>query len=80
MVSGFTHRTPEEENTCLLYTSDYFNNLTTGNVMRPVADGHHISRAKLSYMCDATAAPVCIMMPVSSLSLIHISMCIRDRS
>ena len=44
----------------------YFNNLTTGNVMRPVADGHHISRAKLSYMCDATAAPVCIMMPVSS--------------
>ena len=45
---------------------DYFNNLTPGNVMRPVADGHHISRAKLSYMCDATAAPVCIMMPVSS--------------
>ena len=45
---------------------DYFNNLTTGNVMRPVTDGHHISRAKLSYMCDATAAPVCIMMPVSS--------------
>ena len=44
----------------------YFNNLTTGNVMRPVTDGHHISRAKLSYMCDATAAPVCIMMPVSS--------------
>lgn len=40
--------------------------MTTGNVMRPVADGHHISRAKLSYMCDATAAPVCIMMPVSS--------------
>ena len=52
--------------TIVLGVDDYFNNLTTGNVMRPVADGHHISRAKLSYMCDATAAPVCIMMPVSS--------------
>ena len=50
----------------VLGVDDYFNNLTTGNVMRPVADGHHISRAKLSYVCDATAAPVCIMMPVSS--------------
>ena len=50
----------------VLGVDDYFNNLTTGNVMRPVADGHHISRAKLSYMCDATAAPVCIMMPVAS--------------
>ncbi len=50
----------------VLGVDDYFNNLTTGNVMRPVTDGHHISRAKLSYMCDATAAPVCIMMPVSS--------------
>ena len=50
----------------VLGVDDYFNNLTTGNVMRPVADGHHISRAKMSYMCDATAAPVCIMMPVSS--------------
>ena len=50
----------------VLGVDDYFNNLTTGNVMRPVPDGHHISRAKLSYMCDATAAPVCIMMPVSS--------------
>ena len=50
----------------VLGVDDYFNNLTTGNVMRPVADGHHISRAKLSYMCDATAAPVCIMMPISS--------------
>ena len=50
----------------VLGVDDYFNNLTTGNVMRPVADGPHISRAKLSYMCDATAAPVCIMMPVSS--------------
>ena len=50
----------------VLGVDDYFNNLTTGNVMRPVTDGHHISRAKLSDMCDATAAPVCIMMPVSS--------------
>ena len=50
----------------VLGVDDYFNNLTTGNVMRPVTDVHHISRAKLSYMCDATAAPVCIMMPVSS--------------
>ena len=50
----------------VLGVDDYFNNLTTGNVMRPVTDGLHISRAKLSYMCDATAAPVCIMMPVSS--------------
>ena len=50
----------------VLGVDDYFNNLTTSNVMRPVTDGHHISRAKLSYMCDATAAPVCIMMPVSS--------------
>ena len=50
----------------VLGVDDYFNNLTTGNVMRPVTDGHKISRAKLSYICDATAAPVCIMMPVSS--------------
>ena len=50
----------------VLGVDDYFNNLTTGNVMRPVTDGHKISRAKLPYMCDATAAPVCIMMPVSS--------------
>ena len=50
----------------ILGVDDYFNNLTTGNVMRPVTDGHKISRAKLAYMCDATAAPVCIMMPISS--------------
>ncbi len=50
----------------VLGVDDYFNNLTTGNVMRPVTDGHKISRAKLAYMCDATAAPVCIMMPISS--------------
>ncbi|MCB7051084.1 Na+/H+ antiporter NhaC family protein [Intestinimonas butyriciproducens] len=50
----------------VLGVDDYFNNLTTGNVMRPVTDSHNISRAKLAYMCDATAAPVCIMMPISS--------------
>ena len=50
----------------VLGVDDYFNNLTTGNVMRPVTDGHQISRAKLAYMIDSTAAPVCIMMPISS--------------
>ena len=50
----------------ILGVDDYFNNRTTGNVMRPVTDRHQISRAKLAYMCDATAAPICIMMPVSS--------------
>ena len=50
----------------VLGVDDYFNNLTVGNVMRPVTDTHHISRAKLAYMCDAVAAPVCIMMPISS--------------
>ena len=50
----------------VLGVDDYFNNLTTGSVMRPVTDSHNISRAKLAYMCDATAAPVCIMMPISS--------------
>ena len=50
----------------ILGVDDYFNNLTVGNVMRPVTDTHKISRAKLAYMCDAIAAPVCIMMPISS--------------
>ena len=50
----------------VLGVDDHFNNLTTGSVMRPVTDSHNISRAKLAYMCDATAAPVCIMMPISS--------------
>lgn len=50
----------------VLGVDDYFNNLTNANVMRPVTDGHGISRAKLAYICDATAAPVCIMMPISS--------------
>ena len=50
----------------ILGVDDYFNNLTVGNVMRPVTDARGISRAKLAYMCDAIAAPVCIMMPISS--------------
>jgi len=50
----------------VLGVDDYFNNLTVGNVMRPVTDTHKISRAKLAYMCDAVAAPICIMMPISS--------------
>ena len=51
---------------CLIFIDDYFNCLTVGSVMRPVTDGHKISRAKLAYLIDATAAPVCIIAPVSS--------------
>jgi len=51
---------------CLLFIDDYFNCLTVGSVMRPVTDKHKVSRAKLAYMIDATAAPVCIIAPVSS--------------
>ena len=50
----------------LLFIDDYFNCLTVGAVMRPVTDGHKISRAKLSYIIDATAAPICMIAPVSS--------------
>jgi Na+/H+ antiporter NhaC len=51
---------------CLIFVDDYFNCLTVGNVMRPVTDSHQISRAKLAYIVDATAAPVCIIAPISS--------------
>ena len=51
---------------CLIFIDDYFNCLTVGSVMRPVTDKHRISRAKLAYLIDATAAPVCIIAPVSS--------------
>lgn len=51
---------------CLIFVDDYFNCLTVGNVMRPVTDSHQISRAKLAYIIDATAAPVCIIAPISS--------------
>ncbi len=50
----------------LIFIDDYFNCLTVGSVMRPVADKQNISRAKLAYLIDATAAPVCIIAPVSS--------------
>ncbi len=51
---------------CLIFVDDYFNCLTVGSVMRPVTDKHKISRAKLAYLIDATAAPVCIIAPISS--------------
>ncbi len=51
---------------CLIFVDDYFNCLTVGSVMRPVTDANKISRAKLAYLIDATAAPVCIIAPVSS--------------
>ncbi len=51
---------------CLIFIDDYFNCLTVGSVMRPVCDEKKISRAKLSYLIDATAAPICIIAPISS--------------
>ena len=50
----------------LIFIDDYFNCLTVGSVMRPVAEKHNISKEKLSYLIDATAAPICIIAPVSS--------------
>ncbi len=50
----------------LIFVDDYFNCLTVGSVMRPVTDSHKVSRAKLAYLIDATAAPVCIIAPISS--------------
>ena len=50
----------------LIFIDDYFNCLTVGSVMRPVTDNHKISRAKLSYIIDATAAPICMIAPISS--------------
>ena len=50
----------------LIFVDDYFNCLTVGAVMRPVTESHKISRAKLAYLIDATAAPVCMIAPVSS--------------
>ena len=50
----------------LIFIDDYFNCLTVGSVMRPLTDGKNISRAKLAYLIDATAAPVCMIAPVSS--------------
>ena len=50
----------------LIFIDDYFNCLTVGSVMRPVTDGHKISRAKFAYVIDATAAPICMIAPISS--------------
>ena len=50
----------------LIFIDDYFNCLTVGSVMRPITDQHNVSRAKLAYLIDATAAPVCIIAPISS--------------
>ena len=50
----------------MIFIDDYFNCLTVGSVMRPVTDGHKVSRAKLAYIIDATAAPICIIAPISS--------------
>lgn len=50
----------------LIFVDDYFNCLTVGSVMRPVTDKHNVSRSKLAYLIDATAAPICIIAPVSS--------------
>ncbi|MBQ3573412.1 MAG: Na+/H+ antiporter NhaC family protein, partial [Clostridia bacterium] len=50
----------------LIFVDDYFNCLTVGSVMRPVTDKFKVSRAKLSYLIDATAAPICIIAPISS--------------
>lgn len=50
----------------LIFVDDYFNCLTVGNVMRPITDKHNVSRAKLAYIVDATAAPICMIAPISS--------------
>lgn len=50
----------------LIFIDDYFNCLTVGSVMRPITDKHQVSRAKLAYLIDSTAAPVCIIAPISS--------------
>ena len=50
----------------LIFVDDYFNCLTVGSVMRPVTDRHKVSRSKLAYIIDATAAPICIIAPISS--------------
>lgn len=50
----------------LIFVDDYFNCLTVGTVMRPVTDKHKVTRAKLAYIIDATAAPICIIAPISS--------------
>lgn len=50
----------------IIFVDDYFNCLTVGTVMRPITDKHQISREKLAYIIDSTAAPICIIAPISS--------------
>ena len=50
----------------MIFVDDYFNCLTVGSVMRPITDKHNVSKAKFSYLIDATAAPICIIAPISS--------------
>jgi Na+/H+ antiporter NhaC len=61
----------------LIFIDDYFNCLTVGAVMQPVTDAHKISRVKLAYIIDATAAPICMIAPVSSWAA-AVSGCIED--
>jgi len=51
---------------CVVFIDDYFNSLVVGSIARPITDSYHISRAKLAYMLDSTAAPICVISPVSS--------------
>ena len=61
----------------LIFIDDYFNCLTVGSVMRPVTDTHRISRAKLSYLIDSTAAPICMIAPISSWAA-AVSSCVQS--
>ena len=61
----------------LIFIDDYFNCLTVGSVMRPVTDKSRISRAKLAYLIDATAAPICIIAPISSWAA-AVSSCVKN--
>ncbi|WP_153914624.1 Na+/H+ antiporter NhaC family protein [Shewanella sp. TC10] len=51
---------------CVVFIDDYFNSIVVGSISRPITDRYHISRAKLAYLLDSTAAPVCVISPVSS--------------
>jgi len=64
----------------LIFIDDYFNCLTVGSVMRPVTDKHQISRSKLAFLIDATAAPVCIIAPISSWAAAVSSVAPEDRA
>ncbi|MCL1107224.1 Na+/H+ antiporter NhaC family protein [Shewanella algicola] len=51
---------------CVVFIDDYFNSLVVGSISRPITDRYHVSRAKLAYILDSTAAPICVISPVSS--------------